>query len=386
MSIDKRNLWFDLIRGLSAMLVCMGHLRNALFIDFSDISRPTVFMKAFYLLTSFGHEAVMVFFVLSGYFVGGAVLRAGKQFSWQHYLISRLTRLWMVLVPCLVLTFFVGVYLAYYFPQVLSGAYSASWHSGPNAGEYSISTSTLVANLFFLQTIIAPVYGVNSPLWSLANEFWYYLLFPLLLSAFGSIGVKKSITQFFAVSFLLVILFNLPDAMLSGFLIWLLGAGVYLLQSKVKKLSTPTSSYGLIAALILFFCVLMMSKSHLAEHVNPFIIDFLIGLFFACLCLTLTSNAFPQKRFKWLARFALMTSEISYTLYLSHFPFVLLIAAGFYGAQKMPIVGILLMQFLCWIALLLCIAGVMWFLFESRTKRFQNKLENIVYCFKKSAG
>jgi peptidoglycan/LPS O-acetylase OafA/YrhL len=386
MTIDKRNLWFDLIRGLSALLVCMGHLRNALFIDFSDISQPTVFMKAFYLLTSFGHEAVMIFFVLSGYFVGGAVLRAGKQFSWQHYLISRLTRLWMVLVPSLVLTFFVSVYLAYYFPQVLSGAYSASWHSGPKAGEYSMSTSTLVANLLFLQTIIAPVYGVNSPLWSLANEFWYYLIFPLLLSAFGLIGVKKSITQFFAVSFLLVILFNLPDAMLSGFLIWLLGAGVYLLQSKVKKLSTPTSAYGLIAALILFFCMLMMSKSQLAEHVNPFIIDFLIGLFFACLCLTLINNAFPQKRFKWLARFSLMTSEISYSLYLSHFPFVLLIAAGFYGAQKMPIVGILLMQFLCWIALLLGIAGVMWFLFESRTKRFQNKLENIVYCIKKSAG
>jgi len=41
----------------------------------------------------------------------------------------------------------------------------------------------LPANVFFLQTITVPVYGSNSPLWSLANEFWYYLLFPLLLLA-----------------------------------------------------------------------------------------------------------------------------------------------------------------------------------------------------------
>lgn len=377
MPIDKRNLWFDLIRGLSALLVCMGHLRNALFVDFSDIVQPTFFIKSFYFLTSFGHEAVMVFFVLSGYFVGGAVLRAGDQFSWQGYLISRLSRLWVVLIPSLVMTFLVGVYLSHNFPQVLLGAYSASWHSGPNAGEYSISTSTLIANLLFLQTIIAPVYGVNSPLWSLANEFWYYLVFPLLLSVFGLIEVKKSFSRLIALFSLLIILFNLPLEMLGGFLIWLMGVGVYLIQPKLKKLSTSINAFGLVVALILFLCVLMMSKSHVLDEINPFIIDFLIGLFFAFLCLALTNYSFPQKRFKWLASISLMMSEISYSLYLSHFPLVMVIAVGVHKAQKTSFNGIMLIQFLCWVTFLLGVAGVMWFLFESRTKQLQLKFKRV---------
>lgn len=32
----------------------------------------------------------------------------------------------------------------------------------------------------FLQTRFTPVFGSNGPLWSLFNEFWYYVLFPAL--------------------------------------------------------------------------------------------------------------------------------------------------------------------------------------------------------------
>lgn len=68
---EERNLWLDLIRGSSALLVCLGHLRNAMLVDYSTLVHPNIAIKAFYALTSFGHQAVMVFFVLSGYFVGG---------------------------------------------------------------------------------------------------------------------------------------------------------------------------------------------------------------------------------------------------------------------------------------------------------------------------
>ena len=77
MRTDDRNLWLDLIRGCSALLVCLSHLRNAMFVDYSALVHPNMAIKVFYAVTSFGHQAVMVFFVLSGYFVGGAVLRAG---------------------------------------------------------------------------------------------------------------------------------------------------------------------------------------------------------------------------------------------------------------------------------------------------------------------
>ena len=51
-----------------------------------------------------GYTGVDVFFVLSGFLVGGAVMRAGPAFDWRTYAIARLSRLWVVLVPALLLT------------------------------------------------------------------------------------------------------------------------------------------------------------------------------------------------------------------------------------------------------------------------------------------
>jgi peptidoglycan/LPS O-acetylase OafA/YrhL len=49
----------------------MGHLRNAMLVDYAELVHPSIAIKIFYAITSFGHQAVMIFFVLSGYFVGG---------------------------------------------------------------------------------------------------------------------------------------------------------------------------------------------------------------------------------------------------------------------------------------------------------------------------
>src|ERR1035437_10604196 len=48
----------------------------------------------------------MICFVLSGYLVGGSVLRAFQRDNWpgKEYLTKRLTRLWVVLLPALLLT------------------------------------------------------------------------------------------------------------------------------------------------------------------------------------------------------------------------------------------------------------------------------------------
>jgi peptidoglycan/LPS O-acetylase OafA/YrhL len=64
--------------------------------------------SVFYLATGLGHQAVMAFFVLSGFLVGGTVVSRAEcgQWSWIDYAITRMTRLWMVLLPALLLTAF----------------------------------------------------------------------------------------------------------------------------------------------------------------------------------------------------------------------------------------------------------------------------------------
>lgn len=115
-------------------------------------------------MTSLGHEAVMIFFVLSGYLVGGSVLKQKHKFEWLKYSITRLTRLWVILIPALLLTLIVDQTLQFFQPEVFAGANIEMWASGPDKSNYSSSIDTLIGNIFFQQTIFVPVYGTNSPL------------------------------------------------------------------------------------------------------------------------------------------------------------------------------------------------------------------------------
>lgn len=60
MQAQHRYFWFDLIRGISAVMVCATHLRAALFVNFSNLETPTFFAKVFYFSTGFGHQAVKI--------------------------------------------------------------------------------------------------------------------------------------------------------------------------------------------------------------------------------------------------------------------------------------------------------------------------------------
>jgi peptidoglycan/LPS O-acetylase OafA/YrhL len=76
-------------------------------------------------------------------------------------------------------------------------------------------------NLFFLQVSVADTFGSDSALWSLAYEFWFYILFPLGIFAFArrtQLGKRiVSATFLLAIAWFGRVYFIL-------FPIWLLGA------------------------------------------------------------------------------------------------------------------------------------------------------------------
>ena len=75
------------------------------FVDYEAIARHNPLTVAAYLVSGLGHQWVIVFFVLSGYLVGGSVLRSVRtgSWSWRAYLLARLSRLYVVLLPALLL-------------------------------------------------------------------------------------------------------------------------------------------------------------------------------------------------------------------------------------------------------------------------------------------
>ena len=96
----------DLMRGLAAVMVLGDHWRNFFFVDFPEVNLPRRKMFVLpYVLTAAGHQAVVIFFVLSGFFISGSVIRMlqSNSWTWRRYATHRLIRLWIVVVPGLLL-------------------------------------------------------------------------------------------------------------------------------------------------------------------------------------------------------------------------------------------------------------------------------------------
>jgi len=176
----------DMVRGAAALAVMLTHLRFLFFVDLGDAQNSNPLIKLVYFVSGFGHYAVMAFFVLSGFLVGGSVLRARMdgEFNWGLYATNRLTRLWIVLIPALLLGAIwdhLGLHLF-----GTSGVYGRL--PGVTSLAPRLSASVMLGNMFFLQGITTVTYGSNGPLWSLSYEFWYYVLFPLIVLAYPAEG------------------------------------------------------------------------------------------------------------------------------------------------------------------------------------------------------
>jgi peptidoglycan/LPS O-acetylase OafA/YrhL len=314
----------DFVRGTAALAVLCGHLRSHFIVSYSDIvGKPNPLVKFLFLVTGFPHYAVMMFFVLSGFLVGGTVLRGrmdGK-FSWSPYAVNRLTRLWVVLIPALLLGAFwdhLGIHLF-----GTSGIYGGLPKT--NAAMVPIpprlSAGAMLGNAFFLQGILAPTFGSNGPLWSLSYEFWYYVLFPLIVLAFPLGRAGWSNVLYAIASF--IVLFFIGQSISIYFLIWLLGAAINFAPERSGR-SGELWIAAIFGALML---VLALFKSQLdpIEHS-----DFVVGVASAVLIYVLLQSNAPSTSGIY-SRTARTLAGFSYTLYLVHAP-----ALNFIGAWLAP--------------------------------------------------
>src|SRR5204863_1384009 len=83
-----------------------GHARVLFMASVTPDESVSPTTRILYFLSGYGHTAVVVFFVLSGFLVGGTVIRSDRngRWSWRGYVLQRGTRLYVVLIPALLLT------------------------------------------------------------------------------------------------------------------------------------------------------------------------------------------------------------------------------------------------------------------------------------------
>lgn len=85
----------DGLRGGAALLVLISHARHFEFEDYASQAAAGPLATLFYGATALGHQAVIVFFVLSGFLISGSVRRSveARRWLWRDYLSRRLSRL-----------------------------------------------------------------------------------------------------------------------------------------------------------------------------------------------------------------------------------------------------------------------------------------------------
>lgn len=351
----------DLIRALAAGAVCLSHLRNLMFVDYRTSSGIGLASKAFYFISNYGHTAVIVFFLLSGYFVGGSVLRQVETgtWNWQRYLTERMSRLWIVLIPALLLTLFwdrMGIALVggpFYLGT--EGTFDQQINVASHLGQ-----ATLLCNLAFLQTLTCGTYGSNGPLWSLANEFWYYMWFP---ACYVLLRQRRGLGAIAAGVFALGTMIAFPS-LLSGFGLWMLGVVLVLLEKRFPARGTRTGlPWFTLASGAVFIAALVVSRMFLLS--NDWIVGVPCFVFLRCI---LWENV--RLRPASLSRVAVLFSGFSYSLYLTHFSFILFVAAVGFG-QRIQFDGRGALVFVAMLVICYVYAFAVYLLFEQNTKRVQ---------------
>ncbi|PHQ28291.1 acyltransferase family protein [Leeuwenhoekiella nanhaiensis] len=154
-TVKGKLIKLEAIRGFAALYVVIYHLFLTGIIQSSSFIINTAFR--------FGQEAVILFFVLSGFVIKYSHERASDK-SFSTYFEKRFLRIYIPLI----LVFAANYLLISYQEQI--------W--------LPIDFAQLAGNFFMLQdvgslkpnVVVNPFLG-NTPLWSLSYEWWFYMLF-----------------------------------------------------------------------------------------------------------------------------------------------------------------------------------------------------------------
>lgn len=158
------SVYLDIVRFGAACLVYLYHANMRLL-----VSEPLP-------ASTYGHASVIVFFVLSGYVI--SYVADTKEKHWVDFVASRLSRVYSVVIPALVLTLVLDGIGRHLYPAL---------YDYP----YDLLVVRLLASLLMLNEVwfVSITSLSNVPFWSITYESWYYVLFALVTFLPGRKGL-----------------------------------------------------------------------------------------------------------------------------------------------------------------------------------------------------
>ena len=324
MTQDKHHYyWIDLLRFSSALLVVLCHYRGGFFIEYGLLSSEdkNIFTQFFFFITRLGNEFVLVFFVLSGFLVGGRAMQRilNNDLDIKSYFIDRFTRIMLPLLASLLFVVVIDVIIS-----------------------QPIPIRDIVGSLFSLQGVLTNS-SFNNPLWSLAYEAWFYILIGCIMIICRSKNERSVVFAFFIFAICSYIFSKLKTIYL---LILLIGTFAFLLPRENKK---HLKSKIFILFLLLFIAFVLCQLTSETRSLNFLHFSYLdqkaSSIFLAIIASLLVHYlviAKPQKKI-WIKVESTSSkfSDFSYTLYLTHYPLMYLFSyLGFSKCKQINFISI----------------------------------------------
>lgn len=306
------SAYLDFLRFVAALAVLLGHMdQDGLYMSWMPLS-------------GFSHEAVMVFFVLSGFIIYYST--TSRTSTWRQYAIARLSRIYSVALLAVVFSTVLALLVS---QRTDFSATSLSNYSEPSL--WNAFSSLLFLNASWLNSADLTL---NNPYWSLCYEVWFYVLFGVYFFTQGNL--RYGLVALAALVAGPAILVLLP--------IWLMGACLAASGRYNSRWKMGTAWAGFLAPLAV---ILLINLTHvdamirLALHDNVpgywrlvssqrFVTDYIIG---AVLCLHIAAfSSLPLRVQTWFAQSRAVWAALagfSFTLYLFHRPMTQLLGSWF---------------------------------------------------------
>lgn len=338
----------NLLRGLAAFVVLLEHVRSLAFVEYSalpaDDRNPLT--MAFYALTRGGHAAVLVFFVMSGYLVGGQIIRRLEDgtFSLRSYSVDRISRIFLPLIPACLLT----AALNYMFFDI-----------HPDA-------TVLFGNMLGLNGILIPTLPLNPPLWTLAYEIWFYVGGGAVAALFARKNVLASSIGIAVV----VATFSVLEARF--FLFWSLGAFAILTARQKLIPAQSIVAITLIAAGFVLDQLASESRSFSTAAIASRPVAEAIICIGVFALIPVCCHPRLDEALGWISGLASRLAKISFTLYLFHYPLNVVLAD--YLPRHAEISALALGDFAMRVVILVAASSALYWLFERNTGAIRSYL------------
>lgn len=300
---NARLAKLEAVRGFAAIYVVFHHLFA------SDL---VIFGVNFSFLFRFGQEAVILFFLLSGFVIYYSYQKSSDK-SLKVFFLKRFLRIY---IPLLIV--FMSNYLLISFES--NHFIKISWND-------------FLGNLFMLQdnvdkkpnVICAPFLG-NDPLWSLSYEWWFYFLFFFLMKIKNKnldngvffFGFVSAVTYLFYPFFI-----NREVMYLSIWWIGLVLAKLYINKENVSFLKLKIPLLFLLADILVLllniFIIKYKEPSKILEFSSYPILEFRHFLFtFILLIFVIIWNELKWRGFNIILLPFRYFAPISFVIYISH--------------------------------------------------------------------